>query len=79
MRKKKTTAETIRSSPTPQTSKVVRICAELVVLRRPQSISRICYKGDVIEDPWPELLQAAYLDEQHRVLQVIEIEADKEV
>ena len=56
----------------PAKKRKVAIRAEKVELKLPSGIYRIFYKNDVIEDPWPELMQMAELDEERRVFAIIE-------
>jgi len=57
----------------PQEKKrMVAIRAEKVELKHPNGLWRVHTKGDIIKEPWPELMQMAELDTERRVFAIIE-------
>jgi len=75
MNKKKSAAK-LKKPDVGQEEKTVRqmveIRAEKVRITYPPGLVVVHKKFDIIEDPWPELLQVAHLDEERRVFAIIE-------
>ncbi len=64
----------VPKQPKPEKKKKrkVAIRAEKVEVKLPSGLYRVFFKNDIITDPWPELLQMAELDQEHRVFAIIE-------